>query len=406
MHKILLITNKFPYDKIENFIEAEMEYIPDDVQLVVLPRIAHDIKVEKRYLPQSVSLDESMASRPPIEYSLCALKGLFHKEFWDELKSLKQRNAYSLPKIWMTLGYVARGIQLKEVIERTYKSDLKNKNICIYSYWLTEGAYAAAMLRTKYGIKAVSRAHRTDLYDGESVYGTVPVHEYTLFNLDKTFVCSKKGCLYLRNKYAGLNANIGIGYLGSKDYGIRLDDNREQTFVIVSCARMVEVKRIELLAFALRSIRTVKVKWIHFGDGPERKTVEKALESLPENIEVCLMGNVPHQKVMEYYSNHSVNLFVNTSRSEGIPVSIMEAISFGIPAIATDVGGTDEIVCNETGRLIPVDFSPEELAKNIEQFIRMDAETYKSYRKSTRKFWEEIFNAEKNYRKFYSEIIS
>ena len=48
------------------------------------------------------------------------------------------------------------------------------------------------------------------------------------------------------------------------------------------------------------------------------------------------------------------DLFVNMSLSEGIPVSIMEAISFGIPIIATNVGGNAEIVNDETGVLIPL----------------------------------------------------
>ena len=45
-------------------------------------------------------------------------------------------------------------------------------------------------------------------------------------------------------------------------------------------------------------------------------------------------------------------MFINLSSSEGIPVSIMEAQSFGIPVIATNVGGSGEIVVSETGVLV------------------------------------------------------
>ena len=48
--------------------------------------------------------------------------------------------------------------------------------------------------------------------------------------------------------------------------------------------------------------------------------------------------------MLDYYKNNIIDIFINLSASEGIPVSIMDAISFGIPCIATNVGGTGEIV--------------------------------------------------------------
>lgn len=49
-----------------------------------------------------------------------------------------------------------------------------------------------------------------------------------------------------------------------------------------------------------------------------------------------LLGN---QLVYDFYRNNDVDVFVNLSESEGIPVSIIETISFGVPVVATDVGG-------------------------------------------------------------------
>ena len=57
--------------------------------------------------------------------------------------------------------------------------------------------------------------------------------------------------------------------------------------------------------------------------------------------------------------------------SEGIPVSIMEAQSFGTPVIATDTGGVKELVAPGTGFLLPVDFKPEDLAERIGLFLNM-----------------------------------
>ncbi len=56
------------------------------------------------------------------------------------------------------------------------------------------------------------------------------------------------------------------------------------------------------------------------------------------------MGYGSIDDLMLFFKENSVDLFINASITEGTPVSIMEAISCGIPIIATDVGGNPEIV--------------------------------------------------------------
>ena len=68
------------------------------------------------------------------------------------------------------------------------------------------------------------------------------------------------------------------------------------------------------------------------------------------------MGHYPNEELLRYYGSNHVDLFINTSSTEGVPVSIMEAQSFGIPVIATDTGGVKEVVTEGTGSLLPVDF--------------------------------------------------
>ena len=79
----------------------------------------------------------------------------------------------------------------------------------------------------------------------------------------------------------------------------------------------------------------------------------------------------------------------------------MEAISAGIPVIATDVGGNHEIVVSETGKLLPVDFV-------FEQFEEAVSYIYKnmtSYRKTTLNFYRATFSAFKNYINFYHTLM-
>ena len=96
---------------------------------------------------------------------------------------------------------------------------------------------------------------------------------------------------------------------------------------------------------------------------------------------------------------------MNVSISEGLPVSIMEAISLGIPVIATDVGGVKEIVNEVTGILIKTDIKKAQLS-NILDGINTTYDLLPNDRKGIRNFWVENFNAKKNYYEFCKMLIN
>ena len=80
----------------------------------------------------------------------------------------------------------------------------------------------------------------------------------------------------------------------------------------------------------------------------------------------------------------------------------MEAISFGIPVLATDVGGTSEIVSGDTGWLIEKDFSVLSVVKVIESNRpRFRDEVF---RLGVRGFWKSNFEALKNYKEFINQF--
>jgi len=133
------------------------------------------------------------------------------------------------------------------------------------------------------------------------------------------------------------------------------------------------------------------------------RAVIKEAEALPENIKAELKVQVSHNELMNFFRSNPIDLFLNVSSSEGVPVSIMEAMSFGIPVIATNVGGTSEIVSERTGLLINADFTPEYLAgKIIELSQRNDLP---EIRVAARKEWEEKSRAENIYPEFIDHLL-
>ena len=105
------------------------------------------------------------------------------------------------------------------------------------------------------------------------------------------------------------------------------------------------------------------------------------------------MGNVNNNQVIDFYRTNPPHVFINVSSSEGVPVSIMEAISFGIPIIATDVGGNPEIcIENYNGFLLNKDFSNQDLQRMICRFKNMSQNIYHSMCINSRKVFDTRFN--------------
>ena len=251
-------------------------------------------------------------------------------------------------------------------------------------------------------ITAVSRAHRYDLYNHGNITGTIPFRRFVFSNLDAVFPCSDDGTLYLKRNYPNYADKIQTAYLGTKDYGTGPEESEVRPFHLVTCSAIVPVKRVMLVAEALADLEKKGVfwEWTCIGDGPLLNKVREFTERHIRHSRVTFMGYMKNFAVLDYYQKNHVDLFVNLSASEGLPVSIMEAASFGIPVLATDVGGTREIVKGDiTGQLMPADIDRNSLAEYLLEAMRT---TYD--RASIKAFWKERFCAEVNYKKFASRL--
>lgn len=110
-------------------------------------------------------------------------------------------------------------------------------------------------------------------------------------------------------------------------------------------------------------------------------------------------GQMTNKQVNEFYLSNSPDMFLNVSESEGVPVSIMEAASFGIPVMATDCGGTKEAVENwVTGKLINKDFSDSELIKEIMEFMSLKRSEIDKMSESSRNMWMKNITPKKLFR--------
>ena len=240
--------------------------------------------------------------------------------------------------------------QFKDVLD----NELKNCSVLhIYSYRFYDLSKFAILIAQDYknsikSVKCITRAHRYDLYSWANRQNYIPDREYLLKNLDMILPCSKDGEEYLHNLYPKYKTKIKASYLGSKDNGVQSFEIKQKRIELISCSNIIPVKRVMSICKAVKKLRdlNIDVRWTHIGEGKDRNQIEKYCKRNQLSGFVNLIGRLSHREVIENYRRHHYDLFINVSESEGIPQAIMEAISFGIPVIATNVGGNKEIVIN------------------------------------------------------------
>ena len=217
----------------------------------------------------------------------------------------------------------------------------------------------------------------------------------------KVFVLSKAGYDYLKPKNLYLEKLL-VNYSGLYDYGVNRLDNTSK-FTIVSCSNVIEIKRIDKIIQTL-VLLDFPVKWVHFGDGEKMEEIKNMASLLPISVEYEFRGYVKNENIIEFYQKEPVNLFLHLSDTEGLGMAIVEAQSFGIPAIATNVGGVKEVVNNQTGVLISPTASPFVIAEEIKRF-KISEMNATSFRSRVKAEWKEKFDAEKNYKYFYEKLM-
>lgn len=109
---------------------------------------------------------------------------------------------------------------------------------------------------------------------------------------------------------------------------------------IVSVGRIAPPKDFSTLVRAVSRVETGVVELTLLGDGPERRVLEAEIAELGLADAVTLAGDVPDVPSRLAQAH----VFVLSSRSEGFPISVLEAMAAGLPVVAADVGGLREVV--------------------------------------------------------------
>jgi glycosyltransferase involved in cell wall biosynthesis len=290
-------------------------------------------------------------------------------------------------------------------------TNLNLENTIFYTYWFDSTTMGLALAKSKYPkIRVVSRAHRADLYEDAHIPPYIPFRQMNLERIDKVYAISNQGKNYISDRSRVPGDRIVTSRLGVDDPGFSTSYSRDGVLRIVSCSFLVPIKRVSLLSLGIRELADIRpdlrIEWNHLGDGPLKTELEaKARNLFNDSVKYHFYGRLPPGGIIKYYKDHNIDVFINVSKSEGIPVSIMEAQSCGIPVIATAVGGTSEIVNNENGILLNSNPTPIEIADALEKFSH-SGEDILAKRKLSKFNWYSKYNAKINYNKFCDDLLT
>ena len=142
---------------------------------------------------------------------------------------------------------------------------------------------------------------------------------------------------------------------------------KEDEFAMGMISRLDPIKDHKTLICAFKKINEEFPNTSLFlaGKGPEYETIQSLIGELGLNDKVKLLG---------YYEDlygllNALDLYILSSHLESAPLGVMEAMAAGLPVIATDAGGTGEIIINgEDGYLVPPR-DPEEMARAMKKII-------------------------------------
>lgn len=242
---------------------------------------------------------------------------------------------------------------------KLYKFISKNNIDLIISNSANAGLYSR-LLKVFFKIKIIYVSHGwSALYKNKKLIFLFKKIEKLLSFLTDSILCisnsdyekakfeigiNKKKLVVIENKIFSKNRKKRI----KKDEGIN----------ILSVSRLAPPKRLDLL---IKSVKSMKCQLYIVGDGCEKSKLEK----------ICFENSIKNVKFLgekkDFHDFNNYDIFALISDSEGLPMSAIEAMSFGLPLLLSDVGGCKELILNN-GELVENEVT--EIKKKIITIIK------------------------------------
>lgn len=193
---------------------------------------------------------------------------------------------------------------------------------------------------------------------------------------------------FTKNNVVTVYNGINLNHFNKKPKSTKREQN---TLNLIAVGRFTEAKDYPNLinAFAiLKKNNNGAIKLTIVGDGELRAEIEALIESLQLEQDITLLGR--RSDIPELLSQ--ADIFVLASKHEGLPTVVIEAMACECYVVATDCGGSAEIL-GDTGQLVPIEDS-QALADALQNAIALSVEDRTQNNEKARARVEQLFSLE------------
>lgn len=403
--RLVVVTTNYPFTFNGGetmFVAPEMARLAQEFEaLTVAPLHTGGDRLD---VPRGVDVDVRLAGMLRRGRIGAHVAALFGRGFWPEMRRGWRHGG------WVGVARVWRWAAIAQVTARWARATYAASSpLLFYTYWRGGSTLALARLTSQRPMTGVvTRVHRYELYEDAFEPPFQPWHPALYSALCLTATISQDGLDYLLA--AGVEAaRLDLYRLGTEPLPERASASVDGVVRVVSCSQVTAVKRVPRIAEALVALARRHVaqrfEWTHFGAGAEFDRVRAIAAQAPRNLTIHLRGQVANEEVRQHYTSASVDGFVLLSESEGLPVSIQEAASAGVPVIATDVGGVRELVGDDNGILLALASGTEVVVDALERvLLDPDVGQRQARRDASFRRWQGSFDAQTNHTRFAQRL--
>lgn len=343
--RLLVVTQQFPQGGAEAFLAPELTALAARVDaLFIVPRspggrVTHGDAAP--FLPNAtvrglvtgeilLTALRTIVTRPRVA---AAIIGLLLR---SRSPGVFLRNCGVLPKgLW--LGEFARELKVNH----------------IHSHWAATVSTMALIASMVADVPWSLTAHRWDIVEDNLLREKSRAARLVRF-------ISESGVRLAAGKLSE-GANAKVIHLGVEPQPVAAPHPAGRPFTVLCAANLKSVKGHGYLveAVALLNGAGVPARLLIAGRGELEADLRRQVDDLELGSSVEFLGVVPHDVLLSMYGGGDVDAVALPSvdlgggHHEGIPVSLMEAMSFGIPVVSTTTGGIPELLGDDAGVLVP-----------------------------------------------------
>lgn len=300
-----------------------------------------------------------------------------------------QRYRYFLPESQQTIVYDGGGVSkitasplyllklfclVSALFIHTSITVLVKKIDIINPHWAIPQGFVAIMVKFITRRKVILTVHGSDIFGMQGRFMNV-VKRFVLRHSDTVCVNSnatRVACedIYKRNDYQVIPMGIDTDYFRPHTPSDKLMKKYNlDKFTILFVGRLTEVKGIVYLCEAAKHLHDsgYSFKLIIVGEGPLRNHITRYIKLNNLQGKIILTGWIDVSELPQYYSIASV--VVGPSLSEAQGIAFLEALSSGVPVLASDVGGVPDIIIDGLNGFLLRPKSSQDIYEKIEMLI-------------------------------------